>query len=745
MYNISQNPPRSSAETPKKDFQSVNEETILPGFLRAIKSVLPKKILKEKKSKPSNVFQHASLISRKIEQLNHQGRTYLLQVDNPLGGNTPKESLTDALPVNTTGVLQYVSKGDLRRFNRKANNHFDHKEIACRHLAYAFATGKFGTKDVGKFTSIDQLDKISRHSGIKTDQALQDTTADGHKTAQEGYYFDRDGVGQAIHEACQQQLADGEQNKTFLFSSSIHSMALKINWSPERSEIKLVFYDPCDTLRVRRLIVSDLQTLKAIKLEHLVPDSDIKLYYPELDYPKPYLGGCLTTTTVESRAGSSLVRVLADMNPSILFLMLTNGHFSSKMVVQFPGQLNRLDSYNQKIALMAKDHDGFPGLHTALQNGHGECVKKYLDRVSPFSDEFKQDLLMAKSHKGFPGLYAALQNGHGECVKTYLDLVMASPFSDKVKQNLLMAKSPDGFPGLCAALDNGHVECVKSYLDRVMASSLSDEVKLNLLMAKSSDGFPGLYVALQNGHGECVKTYLDWVMASPFSDEVKQDLLMAKSSKGYLGLFVALQNGHWECVKSYVDWVMASPFSDEVKQDLLMAKSPQGNPGFFVALQNGHWECVKSYVDWVMASPFSDEFKQNLLMAKSSQGFPGLFVALIFGDDECVKGYLSLVMASPLSDEVKQNLLIAKSSDGYPGLFAALENGHYECVKGYLSLVKASPFCDKIKNNLLMATRGDSISGLCVTLKNGKRESLRTYVTQVINSSLSHVSKQFDD
>ena len=616
MYNISQNPPRSSAETPKKDFQSVNEETILPGFLRAIKSVLPKKILKEKKSKPSNVFQHASLISRKIEQLNHQGRTYLLQVDNPLGGNTPKESLTDALPVNTTGVLQYVSKGDLRRFNRKANNPFDHKPIACRHLAYAFATGKFGTKDVGKFTSIDQLDKISRHSGIKTDQALQDTTADGNKTAQEGYYFDRDGVGQAIHEACQQQLADGEQNKTFLFSSSIHSMALKINWSPERSEIKLVFYDPCDTLRVRRLIVSDLQTLKAIKLEHLVPDSDIKLYYPELDYPKPYLGGCLTTITVESRAGSSLVRVLADMNTSILFLMLTNGHFSSKMVVQFLGQLNRLDSDNQKIALMAK------------------------------------------SFKGFPGLYAALQNGHGECVKTYLDLVMASPFSDKVKQNLLMAKSPDGFPGLFKALENGHGECVKSYLDRVMASSLSDEVKLNLLMAKSPDGFPGLYVALQNGHGECVKTYLDWVMASPFSDEVKQDLLMVKSPQGFPGLFVAL-------------------------------------------LDNGHVECVK--------------------------------------------GYLSLVMASPLSDEVKLNLLMAKSADGYPGLFAALENGSDECVKVYLSLVKASPFSDKVKHNLLMAARGDGISGLCVTLKNGKRESLRTYVTQVINSSLSHVSKQFDD
>ncbi|WP_257264325.1 ShET2/EspL2 family type III secretion system effector toxin, partial [Endozoicomonas sp. ONNA2] len=337
-----------------------------------------------------------------------------------------------------------------------------------------------------------QLDKISRHSGIKTDQALHDTTASGYKTAQEGYYFDRDGVGKAIYVACQQQLADGEQNKTYLFSSSNHSMALKINWSPERSEIKLVFYDPNDTLRVRRLIVPDLQTLKAIKIEHLVPNSRfIKLYYPG-----PSLGGCLITTTVESRAGSSLVRVLADMNPFILFLMLQNGHFSSNMVDQFMGQLNRLDSYSQTTALMAKSNDGIPGLYMALLRGHGECVKKYLARISPFSDEVKQNLVMAKSPKGFSGLFGALKNGHGECVKIYLDWVMASSLSDGVKQDLMMAKSPMGFPGLFMALQNGHWECVTIYLDRFMTSALSDEVKQNLLMAKSSDGFPGLFVAL---------------------------------------------------------------------------------------------------------------------------------------------------------------------------------------------------------------------------------------------------------
>ena len=299
------------------------------------------------------------------------------------------------------------------------------------HLAYAFAIGKFGTKDVGKFTSIDRLDKISRHSGIKTVRALRDTTAAGYKTAQEGYYFDRYGVGQALHAACEQQQTDGEQNKTYLFSSSNHVMALKINWSPEQSEIKLAFYDPNDTLRVRRLIVPDLQTLKAIKIEHLVPDSDIKLYYPEGS-----LGGCLTTTTVESRAGTSLVRVLADMNPSILFLMLTNGHFSSKMVDQFMGQLNRLDSDNQKIALMAKGHDGFPGLHMALQNGHGECVKAYLSLVmaSPFSDVFKHNLLMATRGDSISGLCVTLKNGKRESLRTYVTQVINSSLSHVSKQ-----------------------------------------------------------------------------------------------------------------------------------------------------------------------------------------------------------------------------------------------------------------------------------------------------------------------
>ncbi|WBA87656.1 ShET2/EspL2 family type III secretion system effector toxin [Endozoicomonas sp. GU-1] len=431
MDNISQNTPCSSADIPQKDSQSVNEATVLTGFSRVVKSVDPTNIPGEKKSQSANVPQHVSLIRRKIEQLNHQGRTYLLQVNNPpKSGNTPTES--SALPVNPFGILQYLSKGDLRRFNGRANNLFDHKPITCRHLAYAFATGKFGTKEVGKFTSIDRLDKISRHSGIKMDQALEDTTADGYKTAQEGYYFDRAGLGQAIHAACQQQLVDSEQNKTYLFSSMNHVMALKINWSPERPEIKLAFYDPNDTLRVRRLIVPDLQTLTAINIEHLVPNSySIKSYYPG-----PSLGGCLTTTTVESRAGHSLVRILADMNSSILFLMLRNGHFSAQMVDQFMGQLNRLDPYHQQIALMAKNDHGVPGLHIALQKGHGECVRKYLDWVlaSALSDEVKQDLLLAKSDSGFPGLYIALQNGQGECVKSYLDWVMASSLSDEVNR-----------------------------------------------------------------------------------------------------------------------------------------------------------------------------------------------------------------------------------------------------------------------------------------------------------------------
>ena len=72
--------------------------------------------------------------------------------------------------------------------------------------------------------------------------------------------------------------------------------------------------------------------------------------------------------------------------------------------------------------------------------------------ASPFSEEVKQDLLMAKSPKGYPGIFVALQKGHGECVRTYLDWVMASPFSEEVKQDLLMAKSPRGYPGIFVAL-----------------------------------------------------------------------------------------------------------------------------------------------------------------------------------------------------------------------------------------------------------------------------------------------------
>ncbi|OIN84423.1 hypothetical protein KX00_1033 [Francisella sp. TX07-6608] len=59
----------------------------------------------------------------------------------------------------------------------------------------------------------------------------------------------------------------------------------------------------------------------------------------------------------------------------------------------------------------------------ALQNGHAEAIKVYIEGIINLPGINKQQLLAAKAQDGMPGLYVALQQGHSEAVKTYKDAI----------------------------------------------------------------------------------------------------------------------------------------------------------------------------------------------------------------------------------------------------------------------------------------------------------------------------------
>ncbi|WBA81687.1 ShET2/EspL2 family type III secretion system effector toxin [Endozoicomonas sp. GU-1] len=180
--------------------------------------------------------------------------------------------------------MQYFSKGEFENFNCEVNNTVSGDMIACRHLAYAFATGEFGTKEAGKFSYIDTLDKISQHSGIKEDCQMPNIFR-SHTSVpvREAYYFGLHEVGVALQVALEQQKSEGHEEKSYLFFAHRHAMALRMQCLPGEPEIKVSFYDPNDTLRVRRLIVSDQHALKKLSIRDLMPDlHKVVFHFPKI-------------------------------------------------------------------------------------------------------------------------------------------------------------------------------------------------------------------------------------------------------------------------------------------------------------------------------------------------------------------------------------------------------------------------------------------------------------------------------
>ncbi|KYW82974.1 hypothetical protein AUF42_06325 [Francisella hispaniensis FSC454] len=101
----------------------------------------------------------------------------------------------------------------------------------------------------------------------------------------------------------------------------------------------------------------------------------------------------------------------------------------------------------------------------ALQDGHTEAIKVYIESISNLAGINKQQLLAAKIPNGTPGLFMSLQDGHSEAVKVYIEGIFN--LAGINKQELLAAKIPDGTPGLHMALQNSHSEAVKIYKETI--------------------------------------------------------------------------------------------------------------------------------------------------------------------------------------------------------------------------------------------------------------------------------------
>jgi hypothetical protein len=439
--------------------------------------------------------------------------------------------------------------------------------VVCRHFAEMFAKHQ-GKKSelIQQYGKLSDIRKAFKGKLANIHEAY-------HKSIREAdpgckHVVSSQGLGAYLHSLAKAlegaHQGGGPSEVNCLLLTADHSMAIHVQRKHKDGVdyFAAKLFDPNVTASYKRAVALHPEDLSGLQLQDMLVHPEVINSYAPPGQPVPMVAVCL-----DNRVHASIDR---------------------SSTAATPGNMN-----------------------VALCNGVPDEVQAMLRSASP---ETHFDLLQAKSWlTGIPGLNRALQDGHTDTVRVFMECVGALQLPDDKKLELLVAKRPDGVPGLSMALQKGHADTVSTFVESIVALKLSDHDKIELLAAKRADGMPGLLIALQLGRSNTVSAFVESIVALKLSDHDKIELLAAKRADGKPGLFMAFQEGQTEAVTEFVERVLASELPDDQKLNLLVAKEPTGNTGLQRARANAHSETVNAFVNKVQTSRLPQEMKDALL------------------------------------------------------------------------------------------------------------------------------------
>lgn len=392
-----------------------------------------------------------SLLERKIQQLKKQRRpfdVYTTGPDNQL-------SLSDNSSMIDAAVISYDSKGPVQQLNCKAFNRRDDSIIACKHLAYTFAIGGFGFKTKvtksesrepgSKFNAVSSIRKLQKNAAIQTGRQLKNTPV-SWGIPKVAVYFDADHFGQALYDVWMNkgdQIFHGKSSQTWLLSTENHVIAIRL-MPAAGSAIRIEWYDPNFTTIVRRVIVSNKETLQQLTLNQFVSMNIQKSY--AIDQRRSYI---LKSTEAVKAENDSDLTIFTALTPSLLYLLMRHGQLNSGMnSLKMTLSEVRFDNPRELIELLAaKSVDEASGLFMALQHGHQATISTYIKVIKQRRDTIEPEdiskLLACKRRSdGTPGVYMARLNGRRKAIRTYVEGVkqFGGIIEPKVIKELLAGK-----------------------------------------------------------------------------------------------------------------------------------------------------------------------------------------------------------------------------------------------------------------------------------------------------------------
>ncbi|MDD7804507.1 MAG: ShET2/EspL2 family type III secretion system effector toxin [Endozoicomonas sp. (ex Botrylloides leachii)] len=619
-----------------------------------------------------------SLMQRKVTHLLQQKPSRELYIRS---GVNPQSELTQLtageLPVDSSLILAYKSKGLATNFNGKVTSKKDQKLITCSHLAYAFATGVFGGKiqegtsvaKGEKFAGVDSLDKIASHPSIPTNEQLYNTPI-WSGIAKEAYYFAGQAIGLSIHRVAQQLSYEGD-SKHYLVHSENHTMALAIERLAD-SSFKLAFYDPNETIRVQQIVVSNLEALKKITIKDLIPDSNDAAQYL-LDAAH---GGLLYSTDTVKKASDAQIKINGSINASIMHLLIRHGHLGNQdtkdcMYKQLQLQLNSNDQGHLERIFWGKTTDSSPpALFWALQNGHPETITAFFEGIKSLGLDddkaFLKGLVIAERKDETPGLFMAMHFGHPETITAFFEGIKSLGLDDDKAflKDLVTAERKDETPGLFVAMQNGHPETITAFFEGIKSLGLDDDEAFlkGLVTAERKDGTPGLFVAMRNENPKVIEAFFKGIESLGLTGDTKflKGLVTAERKDGTPGLFVAMRNENPKVIEAFFKGIESLGLTGDTKflKDLVTAEIKNGASGLLIALLCGCLKPIKALFTGVENLDMSDQEKNDLLKNPLWMSYSGIQGALQKEKETTVATYLNLMMEKKfITSETLNNAL----------------------------------------------------------------------------------------
>jgi hypothetical protein len=349
-----------------------------------------------------------------------------------------------------------------------------------------------------------------------------------------------------------------------LIETTEHTMSaeLKLKFKADGGKSYVVnFYDPNSTVGDKRVEVDNLEDLRRLNLEALLPTkhhastyygnkeedhiSMIHIISPDALSNTSVPGGDITTR-LNSRCEG--------LNPKVLFHLLRRGYADDLRALKqrLVAHLDTLTRANQIAFLAAKTKSGDSACFYGLQNGQAKAVGLLCEIVlqSKLNASDKVELLSAaRKYDRATGLELAFQKGHTETIETFCDAIIASNLPPRHKFALLSGDPPEVHlheaglspspsapknrsAGLFYGFQEGHSEAVAAYCRRLLGSDLSNADKVELLSPELEDGFPGLGAPLINAHVETIKAFGKALKESDLPVEDKLKIFSAARNDG---------------------------------------------------------------------------------------------------------------------------------------------------------------------------------------------------------------------